>query len=146
MEYNKSLDKNLRAYELIFKIENSFRSFVLNKMNKESWNWWDELNAKNFKKINDIKMSNEEAMFAKMQKQAIDEKSLNSLDLVLMHDIYYTNIWDLYLIIKRFWNNNFKNVITGITKEELRERFSVTNKIRNKAILIIIPCFKLFAL
>ena len=131
----ENFESNILAYEEIFFVENTLRTIILDKMNDYKLDWWNDLNNKFVERVEKLKEADDlevNIMLKRIQKKIDEELSYNSIDVILMHDIYYTNLMDLYLIIKRYWNDVFRNVITGKSIHEFRISCEVSNKIRNK--------------
>ena len=126
MSQNRILKLNIEAYQTIFHIENMVRSIILKKMNQYNVNWWGELNSKYVERVEDLKETDDREMSRRLQliqKQVNLEKKINSYHVILMHDIYYTNLMDLWFIIKRYWEEVFCKVITGEPIDHLRKHF-----------------------
>lgn len=133
--HNRILKLNIEAYQTIFHIENMVRSIILKEMKQYNVNWWIELNSKYVDRVEELKETDDGEMSKRLQliqKQVSLEKKINSYHVILMHDIYYTNLMDLWFIIKRYWDEVFCKVITGVPIDHLRKHFETSNRIRNK--------------
>ena len=99
IDFKNALTKNLEGYDLIFKIENILRFFILNKMHElKNSRWWKSLSNPR------VKDTVEAVIKIECKKKLLKEKESDGNNFVLMHEIYYTNTEDLFLIMRENWD------------------------------------------
>jgi len=111
-----SVNHNKECYEIIFKIENVLRFFIFKEMSKENTRWW--------KTLSDARLK--EKVHDRLQK----ERQRSGADYILMHEIYFTDMEDLYKIMSDNWAV-FKNHF-GTNKQDFNSDFDRIIFIRNR--------------
>jgi len=126
IDFNNALTKNLEGYDLIFKIENILRFFILNKMNElKNSRWWKSLSNPR------VKDTVEALIKIECKKKLLKEKESDGNNFVLMHEIYYTNTEDLFLIMRENWDT-FGQYFGKNNKSEFDSDLKKIIRIRNK--------------
>ena len=135
LDFDNCLNINLSGYKLIFEIENRLRFFVMETLKNENKNWWENFKDNNFaKQVEMVKRSdggNIPYSIYEIDKKIVLEKKHRGINFMLMHDIYYTNLMDLELIIKEYWVSDFETVFGGENIKEFSTRLKFVSRLRN---------------
>ena len=134
--FEEAEKRNMKGYRYIFEIENKLRFFILETIGKSDNNWWETFKKKKiYEQVEMVKKSDEgysEYSIYQIDKKINNEKEQTGAGFMLMHDIYYTNLMDLHLIINERWNETFKDIIGGESEKEFYTRLEFIHRIRNK--------------
>lgn len=133
LEFDKSKKLNTAAYKYLFNIENKLRVHIIKTLNHQDSDWWSKLKQRDFQKLAAQLKDDDMGFisFGKIQNRIGDEIKVESKHFIVMHEIFYTNISDLYLIIKEYWDF-FKNDISSSDEKEIFYRLKIARRIRNK--------------
>lgn len=124
---------NTEGYGLLFNIENKLRIHILNTLNNNVENWWSDFKQRDFYKISKSLKDDDMGWISlgKIQDKIGDEIKVDRKNNIIMHEIFYTNINDLYAIIKHYWEY-FKNDFSSKDPQEILYRLKTVRRIRNK--------------
>jgi len=135
LDLYETRDKNADAYKIIFELENKIRLIILHLMNNKNKKWWEDLNGKYIDRVEKMKSEDDVYMveaLSRIRKNISDEVEDKYKNIILTHDIYYTNLKDLYFIIKRYWNDIFSKFFNDQDIKEFYWKLDRANTIRNK--------------
>tara|TARA_Y100000310_G_scaffold297150_1_gene329954 strand:+ start:452 stop:1324 length:873 start_codon:yes stop_codon:yes gene_type:complete len=136
IHFEETEKQNMRGYRCIFEIENKLRFLILDTIGKSDNNWWVTFKKKKiYEQVEMIKKSDEgysEYSIYQIDKKIRNENRHTGAGFMLMHDIYYTNLMDLHLIINEYWDETFKDIIGGENEKEFYTRLEFIHRIRNK--------------
>ena len=124
---------NIKGYKILFDLENLLRSLILSELGDRKEDWWSEIKTRKFVKEIDNKKGYESNLKKDITRQInYDEEFLGS-DHLFIHEIYYTNIQNLYDIIYHFWDEHFKRIFVGKkAQDQFRPSFRYVTYLRNK--------------
>jgi|TARA_B100000315_G_C14558053_1_gene579156 hypothetical protein len=136
LNFKECLTINVHGYEYVFEIENMLRFFILDTIASGSNNWWETFKERHFaKQVEMVKKSDEgysEYTIYQIDKKINNEKEQTGAGFMLAHDIFYTNLMDLHLIIKEYWNEFFREKIGGNNANAFYNRLEIVHRVRNK--------------
>lgn len=135
MDYQEISSINNKAYLELFHIENKLRIFILNVLSKKE-NWWDDFKNDHLAKHADARKKGELSydfqFIHDLERKIKAEKNHSVKSTLLMHDIYYTTMMDLYKIIKKYWSEEFSTYFGKNNKELFFHMLQNVSYIRNK--------------
>ena len=133
LDFKKHKKLNTRGYKFLFNIENKLRIHIIRKLNIEDPHWWNKFKQRDFNKLAENLKKDDMGFIsiANIPEKKADEQKVETKKFIIMHELFYTNLNDLYAIIKNYWES-FKDDFKTSDDKELFHRLKITRRIRNK--------------
>lgn len=131
MEIERIKQINIKAYGILFELENLLRALILTKLQDYKNDWWSEIKTKKF--VVKIDKSYGSNLINDIDREIKHDSEYLGSDQLLIHKIYYTDMQNLYDIISYFWEDYFKSIFIGKrSNDQFRPNFNYVRYLRNK--------------